>query len=690
MTDPFRSDPRDRIAGLIQVGKINDASRLCLETLASNPDDPDLLLLLANCEQRQGNSASALERLQHCLSAWPDHAPSRLELAKQLMLLERHQEARAQLQQLLERNPNHAPARTLLARLENQHGRFDIALEGLRTALRADPDHLPAHLGLVQLLLDKGQLENANQHISHALSLAPDDWHVQVMAARVFEARDHAGFAEQCLKNAIKQAPGETEPPLLLGRLLQRAGRHAEALEWLQRAEQCGGHPNILNPWRAVSLFRLGRMEEARDALESILDSYPQRSLLFQLGELYQYLQDVEALRGLAAKAGRDNIGISRWLLAQADALAGRLGAALSNLDELESIADAELESRAVLLRAAIQVRQQQFGEVDALLRPFSTRSDLEHALGWEAARLCRLAGNLDLGIAFLDQLLAQKSIDEDVRNRTATMRLDLADRAGRFVENVRQFGQSAWQAPYLGDPGCLQDQDPRRLPDLSPLDSLDWLMNADAVRGPRPVFLCGWPCTGRELLLALARCAPAHPLPLNDWSRRREALQLPMPLTRLTQLDPARLRSMARRYLRGNYSDPDAIVVETAAVTPQDLIHIARVFPRAAVLVMRAEEKYLELQWRLAGYRQVPTMLRFWRRDERLLERLEKRLPVEFIDLATSELLDDPGQVLSDLCNRLQLLYDSAMPAVVGQLADLRGYRSPEHWKNYFPETDH
>ncbi|MFU8877484.1 MAG: tetratricopeptide repeat protein [Wenzhouxiangellaceae bacterium] len=680
-------DPLSEIRARLDRKQPVEAAQLCLETLASNPDDPLLLRLLAHCEEQQSRPEQAIEHLRRAIKAQPDDVEARFELGRILASQDRVQNAQSELLAVLELDPNHAEARTVLARIEAAQGNRSGAIEGLKTALRADPDHLPAHLSLIDLLVRAGDLEKANQHASHAAALAPDNWHVQVAMARVFEAGEHFSFAEQCLRNALELAPQEIEPRLRLAALLQRSERHTEALEVLAEASSLAPESSEIRRLSALSQVRTGQLDRARQALESDPGIVNEKASLLALADVYQQQGDAMALRGLAVKLPEDQPGLARWLEGLAAAIGGNLSAATPNLEKLVAGDDDELSVRARLLLAAISLRQQENEKIRELLEPLAKTDGLPIFAVWEGARLCRESGQFELGAQLIEKALERRDLDEQARSRSAVMRLDLLDRAGRYEEAAAAFGQAAWQAPYLGEPTFLHGEDPRAVPDLGPLEDIQW-PKPDPLRESeaRPVFLCGWPSSGRELLMPLARCQPARALPLADWPRRRDVLHLPARPEQVTELDADLARSVRRRYFRGNAVDPGSIVFETAAIVPQDIPRLGVLFPHATLIVLHAEEKYLELQWRLAGYRQVPSMLKIWRRDDEILRQMASQVPMDRIDLDLRDLLENPESVLRGLCTRLGLRYDEHVPTVVQQLSETRGYRPPDHWENYFP----
>ncbi len=65
---------------------------------------------------------------------------------------------------------------------------------------------------------------------------------LRLLLARAYFQSAQLGRAEATLTQVIEQAPTDSYAHLLLGRTLQRAGRHAEAARPLALAEVLGGY----------------------------------------------------------------------------------------------------------------------------------------------------------------------------------------------------------------------------------------------------------------------------------------------------------------------------------------------------------------------------------------------------------------------------------------------------------------
>jgi tetratricopeptide (TPR) repeat protein len=666
------------------AGRIDEATELCLQGLTEAPQDGELHFLLALCDEKAGKINEAFERLQRVVEQHDQHVDARFALGRMQLSRGQARDARATFNELLELDPGHAPARTLRARLDRIEGRIDEAVNGLRTALRGDEHHVPALVSLAEIELERGNVEAANEHASQAVQIAPHDAAAQLVMGQTFLAKGLSSFAERALTNAAESDPGNPRIHLALGQAMQRFGRHREAVSAFERARSLGLQDGELARGLAVSLARSGRLADARKALEELEPDLRDRNLILDLAELHAADGDAPALAALGERAALIAPELNRWVLAIQCELEGRIDEGLALAEQLLDSEQTDLQVRARMLTARLHVRQGNAEATEAVLSPLLENPSLTPAAHWEIARLLRQVSAWEAAARCLERVAARKELNDEDRARSQAMRVDILDRAGRYDQAAALFPEAAWQPPYLGEPAYLElhGNQPHA---LSNVLEYDWKTPGDDDAGRTPLFVAGWPCSGRDLVLAALGQSPSLAiLPLADWPQRKQHLDLPIDASRFGPADPSRVHLTRRRY--GRHCPRDRRAVESASIQPVDMAQIARVFPDAVVVLPHARKEYLALQWRLVGYRQVPSMLKAWEGDQRLMELLRDQLPLRVIDCSLEDLLQQPEATLSDLCSQLGLTYDDGMREVVEQMAVSRGYRPPEHWRHYSP----
>lgn len=100
-------------------------------------------------------------------------------------------------------------------------------------------DHLAAATALAELV---DEVESSRAERSDADAVLHSVTDLRLLLARAYFQSAQLGRAEATLVQVIEQAPTDSYAHLLLGRTLQRAGRHAEAARPLALAEALGGY----------------------------------------------------------------------------------------------------------------------------------------------------------------------------------------------------------------------------------------------------------------------------------------------------------------------------------------------------------------------------------------------------------------------------------------------------------------
>jgi len=686
MNDTVDDAARSGIAEHMDAGRFDEAIEACRAAINDHPNDAELYYLQGLAEEQRGNSNAAMIQLNRALELDGYHPSIRFQIARLLIKDDQVDPATRHLRRCVELDPNHAPAWTLLARLHLQANRRDDALAGLKTALRAEEDHVPALITLATMLLDRGELDEARTQASQAIKVDPNDTQAQILMARVFLAQGYLNFARQSIENARKLDPNDRSIKIAEADLAQRQHRHRDALDLLKQVDSLAEARTTIETLKARSYMAIGQWDTARQTYERLLQAgSTKREIWFGLADAYVHLNEPLALDALCEQAVIAGDATQAWLRAQAAALSGELDESRKQARGLFDESDADLRSRARLLEARILMRGSEDKAVASALRPLIDDPELSPGTAWQAAALCRQANHQTLALELLDALLKRGLEEEEERAKTHAMRVDLLDQLGRYDEAHEAFPNAAWQPAYLGDPAQLSGEDPTAQPDLSGLGSIDW--SAESEARTRPILFYGWPCSGRDMVLqTMAMHSGCPALSINDWPARRQALEAPLSFRQIREATSSHVHLMRKRYLRRLSQDQqEDQCLEPAAPLLLQFPHWARVFPNANVVVTHADENYLKMQWRLLGYRQVPTMLKIWRRDQETLANLRDKVPLNFVDISLEALMEKPSETLKLLCDSLSLRYGPQMSGAVSTLVRQHGYRPTDHWKHYF-----
>ena len=660
------------IRDLLQQGRYNDASSACREALGEAPDSPDLRMLMGLCDEAAGRADSARAWMEKALDKDPAHPAARYHFGRLLLSAGEDAKARTALEECIARDPNHAAARTLLARIEQRAGRLDEAIEALRTALRADEEYAPAHAGLAALLLRRGELETAHQHASRAIKLRPSDAFSQVTMAQVFQAQGHLDFAEQCLRNALEQQP---EHPQLRAALDQLLRVH-------HSGDEQASTPEALIA-RMREHYRRGKLRPAAEIALALQHRLP-RSAPERL-ELAEVLMDAGQLDASDDLIGQTDPDLPRHPLtcARLVAMRGRTDEAIAQLGALFASEQAELRHDARRLAADLHLRGGRMVPALEVLQPLLEEPDLAPATTRMIAQLEHARGETATARTLLKALVDREPLHEGERAVTHNLLGRVLDESGAWEAAARHLVQGEWREPFM-----VAELDQVSPPELHKawFEIQSWPHGDQPVDDGRsaPLFVAGWPGSGREALLpALAGAGRFAILPPEELARRRSLLNLPCTPEQLSALPDSDLRRARKRYLQG-LAETEHGPLESGFFEVTALPAIARYFPDASLIWLNPQEHALRLHWRLAGCRDIERMVTAWQAEQTLFAQLKKWLPLRIIEVDASQLVDSPNQVAEMLAEQLNIEESQSLGVALARSLQQAGYRDADHWKHY------
>jgi len=148
-----------------------------------------------------------------------------------------------------------------------QQGKLNEAVSGYKLALSLDPAHTMAREALVSVLEESKRYPEAEKILQEALGLDEKQTHFAMLLARLQVERNDVSLALQTLEKSLPYAARLADYQAFMAALLQRQGRHKEAITYYQRALQ-------LSPDSGLWLMGLGISLQAELRKEDALDIY--------------------------------------------------------------------------------------------------------------------------------------------------------------------------------------------------------------------------------------------------------------------------------------------------------------------------------------------------------------------------------------------------------------------------------
>jgi tetratricopeptide (TPR) repeat protein len=198
-----------------------------------------------------------------------------------------------------------------LARLEARDGDVETARDRLRKLRFSHPTQAQ-RLFLVEgeILSQIDRHDEAYALYSQYLENQPDDIEILYARSLVAERLDRLQQTEADLRRVLGLEPDNTRALNALGyTLADRTDRYQEAYGYISRAlEQTPDDPAVIDSMGWV-LYRLGRLQEARDYLQKAYQLNPDVEIAAHLGEVMWMMGDHEAAAALWKKARKETPG---------------------------------------------------------------------------------------------------------------------------------------------------------------------------------------------------------------------------------------------------------------------------------------------------------------------------------------------------------------------------------------------
>lgn len=249
---------------------LDEARNLLIEAENDRPGWPLIQTYAAEIDGLKGDIPAAIDRLQRAVKLGPASPDVVRQLVALLYASNRLEEARQALDSL---GPDGvAGLERLSAEMELRSGRLDEAVAIAERAVSVDSKNGGELLWLGQLLDRSGKREQAGELFAKAVDAAPDraDAWIALFSYQLSTGRRRAA------ENTLDRAAAALQPPtreLVLAQGAEMLGRIDDADRSLEQVVAANPADVGIATARTEFLIRNGRLDAARDALRTLVDS---------------------------------------------------------------------------------------------------------------------------------------------------------------------------------------------------------------------------------------------------------------------------------------------------------------------------------------------------------------------------------------------------------------------------------
>lgn len=366
--DPSREDLRRRLVPIaVDIGRYTDArEHLVTYLLCTSPKDPELLFLLAICQEQLGEYAASAKLFQEVITLDPTKLVAYTRLADLLRRrLQKPKEADEVMEKVVTANANSCDAHVRLGR----------------------------HLRETRSRDDTARLTRASTEAAAALKLAPDNVDALYLAAQCAVDRTEYSQAQAYAAQVVKQHPEFVPIYSLLADVAVRTGRRSEAIARLQDGIKAVPKALDLSWLLANLLLDDGKVSEAKEIAGRLKEAKYTEALTAYVNARADYVQGAWLSASRSFERIRPDLVASPDLTKHVDFWLGgcyrQLGHADQQLTAYRRAVDVDplwIPARAGVAAALLSMRQ-----IDEALE--------------EYREIARLSGNPTVGAVDLAQL---------------------------------------------------------------------------------------------------------------------------------------------------------------------------------------------------------------------------------------------------------------------------------------------
>ena len=213
---------------LVELGRPVEAVKHLEFALRAVPDEPAVIynLGLAYLSLRRSDYRTMIDRLASFSTGLP---MAHLLRGQVLLASSQYEPAAAELEKALKLNNRLPLLRYSLGLSYLWMGRYQESITNFESELSQSPQHFPTLFYLAYLEETRGDLDKAQQHIEDALKLEPQSAEANSLLGKILVKQNRVAEAVTPLETAVANDPLDSTKRYLLARAYQQLRRHKDA-----------------------------------------------------------------------------------------------------------------------------------------------------------------------------------------------------------------------------------------------------------------------------------------------------------------------------------------------------------------------------------------------------------------------------------------------------------------------------
>lgn len=284
-----------QVITLIENNRILEAKNVCHQLCRNNKKNPDVLMLMADINNRLGAIKDAKLNYKKVIKLKPNHSQAHTRLAMLYHGQEIFPQAEKHYRYSLKLNNEQPAVHYNLGVVLQELGKLEEAETEYRQAVTLQPDYVKAHANLAYLLKCHAKLDDAADHYQRAIELEPNiaelHYNFGLTLLQLGDARN--AMEHQLL--AIKINPGYSDAWYGLATVHDFNGDLSQACTDYQKSLEL--NPDNIQSYAgyASALSGLGRHEDAFEQVGIALKKEPENLTYLALqADLYNALGQFE------------------------------------------------------------------------------------------------------------------------------------------------------------------------------------------------------------------------------------------------------------------------------------------------------------------------------------------------------------------------------------------------------------